>query len=99
MSHETTIAKTPKPVWVLLTLAFLAAVAATLMGFLQFNHEEDTVALAAVQKLTTEPVRIDYADENHNFYVTDGETIWRVKMTNSDGQWNVQNIEKAGTLQ
>jgi hypothetical protein len=98
MSHESTIAKTPKFVLVLLALTFVACGIGTLIGLFNFNNEKDTVALAAVQKLTDKPVRIDVADEQDDLYVSDGEKVWVTKMVKVDGQWKAQNIEEEGTF-
>lgn len=77
----------------LITIAAIFALVATLQGVLNFPNERNTVALAAVQKLSEEPVHLLTQDENNTVFVTNGETVWKVKMTQVDGKW-VPNVSQ-----
>ncbi|UOF92470.1 hypothetical protein LSG31_10090 [Fodinisporobacter ferrooxydans] len=94
-SHAETISYN-KTEFAILGLVLVIALVAALVAVLNYNNEENNVALSAVQKLAAEPVRIDYVDEQNHYYVTDSKTIWKETLVQVNGQWKAENIQRVG---
>jgi hypothetical protein len=92
------IAKINKFEIFLLSVVAALALVSTMYGAFRFNNDEINVALSAVQPSTNEPIHLVSVDKNHTYFLADGTSVWKVQLTNENGNWVPQSVEKTGTV-